>query len=284
MSHKAVKDIIIRAILEPGFKQRLFNQPDLALQGMDLTAEEIARFKELTPEALDTMVGGVVAHRLLPIRVSRRVLVSPAWIDPPVSPGDILIRLDQDLTGVIVDGRGLPQTKDLVFGSGTHPTTQLALKVLENIPNLGDQVLDLGTGSGVLAIAAAKLGASNVLALDLDEFAVKVARHNVEVNLVKDIVRVEQGSIDWLFQNVSQPGFDLMIVNITALAVITLLQERLVKALSPHGAMILGGFTENEVSKIVEIQEMVGLVTVEIKKQDQWVAMTAQRCRPEIGA
>lgn len=277
MSQEAVKKIILRAILDPEFKQRLLNLSDLALQGMDLTVEEIARLKKLTPEAFDTMVGGVVAHQLLPIRVSPRVLVSPEWINPPVSSSDILIRLDQGLTGVIVDGLGLPQSKGLVFGSGTHPTTQLALKVLEDYLKSGDRVLDLGTGSGILAIAAAKLGAGNVLALDLDEDAVRFARHNVEVNAVQDIVRVEGGSIDWLFQTDSQPSYDLIIVNITALTVINLLQDGLVKALSSNGTMIFGGFYDNEVSKIEEIQKMVALKTVEISKQDAWVAMIAQR-------
>ena len=173
MSQETVIDIIIRAILEPKFKHCLFSQPDLALQGMGLTAEEIASLKKLAPEDLDTMVGGVVAHQLLPIRVSQRVLVSPLGINPPVSSGDILIHIDQGLTGVIVDGQGLPQTKGWAFGSGIHPSTQLALQVLEDYLEPGDHVLDLGAGSGILGIVAAKLGASSVLALDLDEFAVE---------------------------------------------------------------------------------------------------------------
>jgi ribosomal protein L11 methyltransferase len=212
------------------------------------------------------------------------VLVSPEWINPPISPGDVLIRLDQGLTGAIVDGHGLPQTKGWAFGSGIHPSTQLALQILEDFINHGDHVLDLGTGSGILGIAAAQMGAGNVLALDVDDFAVKFARQNVKINAVEHIMRVEQGSIDWLLETSLEPCFDLIIVNITALTVIELLQGGLVTALNPNGMLIFGGFSEKEIIKIEEVQRLIGLKTAEIRKQYQWAAIIAQLNNPDTGA
>jgi ribosomal protein L11 methyltransferase len=92
-----------------------------------------------------------------PVRVGRRLLIKPAWLDAPVKPGDVLVELDPGMA----------------FGTGTHPSTQLCLAALEDLAQPAQRVLDLGCGSGILAIAAAKLGATDVLALDTDPVAVR---------------------------------------------------------------------------------------------------------------
>lgn len=101
-----------------------------------------------------------------PVRVGRRLLIQPRWLPPAPQPGDIVIALDPGMA----------------FGTGTHPTTQLCLEALEDLMQPGLIVLDLGCGSGILAIAAAKLGAARVLALDSDPLAARIAAENAAAN------------------------------------------------------------------------------------------------------
>ncbi len=112
-------------------------------------------------------------------RIGKRIVIVPSWLAYTAQPDDVLIHLDPGMA----------------FGTGLHVTTRLCLRLLEHYVQPGIQMLDLGTGSGILAITAAKLGAASVLALDNDPIAVSIARDNVARNLVHPIIRVEQGSL-----------------------------------------------------------------------------------------
>src|SRR5919199_4757237 len=114
-------------------------------------------------------------------RVGRRSVVVPSWrqADYIAEPGDIPLLLDPGMA----------------FGTGLHPTTRLCLRAAEELVQPGQRVLDLGAGSGILAIAAAKLGAGRVEAVEIDPVAAKVCRENVELNSVADIVSVHEGSL-----------------------------------------------------------------------------------------
>ncbi|MCC6906181.1 MAG: 50S ribosomal protein L11 methyltransferase, partial [Anaerolineae bacterium] len=114
-----------------------------------------------------------------PIRIGERILIKPAWIEVETGPDDIVLEMDPGMA----------------FGTGTHPTTQLCLQACEWFVRPGMTVGDVGSGSGVLAIAAAKLGASHVLACDNDEVAVRVAQENAERNGVSDRVTVQHSSL-----------------------------------------------------------------------------------------
>ena len=114
------------------------------------------------------------------LHLGRRTVVVPRWQEYVPQPDEIVVTLDPGMA----------------FGTGTHPTTRLCLAALEDAILPGMRVLDLGTGTGVLAIAAAKQGAASVLALDIDELAVDAARENVAANGVQDIVHIESGSLD----------------------------------------------------------------------------------------
>jgi ribosomal protein L11 methyltransferase len=113
------------------------------------------------------------------LRVGRRLVIKPTWRDYDRLPDDLVIELDPGMA----------------FGSGLHPTTRLCLEALEDYLQPGTRVLDVGTGSGILAIAAARLGASQVLALDSDPLAVRVADENVVLNGVESVVRIEVGTV-----------------------------------------------------------------------------------------
>jgi ribosomal protein L11 methyltransferase len=113
------------------------------------------------------------------LRVGRRLVIKPTWRDYDPLPDDLIIKLDPGMA----------------FGSGLHPTTRLCLEAMEGFLRPGSGVLDVGTGSGILAVAAARLGASHVLALDTDPLAVRVARENVALNQVEPVVQVEVGTV-----------------------------------------------------------------------------------------
>ena len=115
-----------------------------------------------------------------PLRIGERLLIRPLWIAVELEPNDIEISLDPGMA----------------FGTGTHPTTQLCLEALERLIEPAQDVLDLGSGSGILSIAAAKLGARRVLALDIDPIAVYTTADNARANGVADRVIAEQGSLE----------------------------------------------------------------------------------------
>ena len=137
-----------------------------------------------------------------PLRVGRRLLVRPAWLEHPAGAEDVEIVLDPGMA----------------FGTGTHPSTQLCLRALEEHLRPGDEALDLGCGSGILAIAAARLGAAGVLALDNDPVAVTAARQNVALNPSVSTVCVQEGSLSHLRDRALR--FDLMVVNILAKVIV----------------------------------------------------------------
>lgn len=197
-----------------------------------------------------------------PIRVGRRLVVVPAWLDPPLKPDDVPLRLDPGMA----------------FGTGTHPTTQLCLAAVEAYLCPGQRMLDLGTGSGILSIAAAKLAAGPILALDIDAEAVRVARENCAANGVEDQVRVETGSVDEvLASQFGQVEYPLVVANILSSVLIRLFAEGLARLVAPGGSLILSGILEPQVAGIREAGEAQGLQFVAQEQREEWVALVARR-------
>ena len=150
-----------------------------------------------------------------PLRVGRRLLIRPLWIDVEIAPDDIEIALDPGMA----------------FGTGTHPTTQLCLEALERLVEPSQDVLDLGCGSGILAIAAAKLGAGKTLALDIDPIAVEATMANARMNGVGDRIIAERGSLDSVLGGARR--FDIVIVNILARVILEMTERRLGEIVRP---------------------------------------------------
>lgn len=202
------------------------------------------------------------------LRVGRRLVIKPSWQEYKPGPDEIVVALDPGMA----------------FGTGLHPTTRMCLQALEEHLKPGAKVLDLGTGSGLLAIAAAKLGAGSVLALDNDPLAVRAAQANVQANGVQNIVTVELGSLDR-----ATGGFDLVLVNILARVIIELVGQGLVNRVGLSGLIILAGLIEEQEAEVAAALREHGIAIVERRQEKDWVALvgrgefrscTAFSCRP----
>ena len=163
----------------------------------------------------------------------------------------------------------------MAFGTGLHPSTRLCLVALEKHLTPGMKVLDVGTGSGILAIAAARLGAGPVLALDIDLIAVKAARANVAANKVEHVVSVEPGS--WPTSEPHAQAFDIVLVNILAETIIELLNEGVVHCLKKDGLIVVSGLIESQETMVMEALGAQGVDIVERLHEKDWVALVGRR-------
>ncbi|KON86990.1 ribosomal protein L11 methyltransferase [Sporosarcina globispora] len=192
-----------------------------------------------------------------PVKISERFTIVPTWEDyTPVSSDELIIELDPGMA----------------FGTGTHPTTVMCIQALERTVKQGDKVVDVGTGSGVLSIAAAMLGAEKVKALDLDEVAVNSAKLNIKLNKVQDIVEVSQGN---LLDGVSQ-GADVVVANILA-EVILRFTDDVASVVRAGGYFIASGIIQQKKQEVRDAISAAGFEIEETVQMEDWVAIVARR-------
>ncbi|MFK7693488.1 50S ribosomal protein L11 methyltransferase [Paenibacillus sp. HJGM_3] len=205
-----------------------------------------------------------------PLRISDRLTIKPTWEEyTPEHPDELILELDPGMA----------------FGTGTHPTTSLCLRTLELTIRPGVDVIDVGTGSGVLAIAAAKLGANRVLALDLDPVAVSSARENVKLNDLDNRITVAESDLLGVLrdENLAREGrlgvklpVELVVANILA-EIILLFVSDVYEALQPGGTYIASGIYKNKEEAVEEGLLAAGF-TIEAKHRDQdWIAFVAKK-------
>jgi len=185
-----------------------------------------------------------------PMRVGRHLVVTPPWEDAALAPGEIPLVIDPGMA----------------FGTGSHPTTQLCLVALEDSVGPGRAVADIGTGSGILAIAAAKLGAARVAASDIDPLAVRIARENAEVNgFTLDITEALPGG-----------AFDVVVANILADVIIGMGPE-LWGLTRPGGTLIASGIIDTRGGDVRRELESLGFHALDVRHQGEWVALLFTR-------
>jgi ribosomal protein L11 methyltransferase len=200
-----------------------------------------------------------------PVAISDRITIKPTWEDYESKPGEIVIDLDPGMA----------------FGTGTHATTALCLQTLEQFIQPGMDVIDIGTGSGILAVGAIKLGAQHVLALDLDPIAVSSATENVRLNHIEQQVTImESDLLQVLKQNgdsseigVSLP-VDLIVANILA-DIILLFIEDVYEALMPGGIYIASGIIGKKAAEVERALEEAGFHVARTNRDQDWVAIAA---------
>lgn len=194
-----------------------------------------------------------------PQRIGRRLLLGPTWEAFSSGPDDVVLRLDPGNA----------------FGTGLHPTTRLALQLLEGTPLVGVRLLDVGAGSGVLAIAGALLGAGEVLALDTSADAVRVTAENARVNGQAERITVREGSADLVRQE-ANPQFDVVVANIVAKVLIQLAED-LTAAVAPEGQLLLSGIIEPAELELMVTFATFGFLPVERLAEADWRALRLQR-------
>jgi len=192
-----------------------------------------------------------------PVQVTSRFWVKPPWSKVRLKRGQISIDI----------------TPGMAFGTGTHASTQLCIQALgERIKKKGLSVLDVGTGSGILSIVAAKLGAKEVRGIDNDGVAVENARENVELNYVSDIVKIRKGRIGDL-----QKKFDLVIANIDFKS-LTRIRKLLLNHLKNQGILILSGILEGEKERLCEHYLGTGLLRcIKDTQEGEWACLTFRK-------
>lgn len=189
------------------------------------------------------------------LQVSERIVVVPAWRRFRARAGQVVLRLDPGMA----------------FGTGLHPTTQLCLQALERYLQPGMRILDLGTGSGILAIAAARLGGGPILALDKDPVAVAAAERNVRRNRLAGRVRVKEGTL-----GPDMGPFDLILANLLAGTLLELAGP-LAAALAPQGIVMGSGVLVEQAGEVAAALAGAGLALLEQPRQGDWVALIARR-------
>ena len=185
-------------------------------------------------------------------KIGARTVIKPTWEEYEAKAGEIVVELDPGAA----------------FGTGQHATTSLCIRALEELVRPGMTVFDVGTGSGVLAIVAAKLGAKRVEAVDFDPVAVRVARENVRQNGAEDIVRTERSD---LLKNVAGEA-DLIIANIIADIIVRLFGE-VKESLAAGGTMLLSGIIEDRLADVVEAAGRYGFSVEKIEREKGWAAV-----------
>lgn len=192
-----------------------------------------------------------------PVRVSERIFITPTWEEyDPISPDELVIELDPGMA----------------FGTGTHPTTVLCLQAIEAYLQPGMTLFDVGCGTGVLSIAAAKLGANEVIALDLDEMAVEIARINVKLNGVSDRVSVRRGN---LLEGMEEKA-DMIAANLLADLIIRFAKDAFTH-IHDHGYFISSGIIQAKETAVREALEEAGFRLLEVRRMEDWVALIAQK-------
>ena len=187
------------------------------------------------------------------IRITDRIVIKPTFKEYKAKPNEIVLTIDPKMS----------------FGTGEHQTTKLMLKQLEQIVKPGMKVLDVGSGTGILSIAAIKFGAANAVAIDSDEICFENCKENCIQNDVENSIEVMTGEIE----NVQGRDFDLILANIQK-NILMDIAEKIRQRLKQNGTVILSGLLVSDQKEIEKKYHSLGFKTVQFEQMDEWIAIT----------
>ena len=194
-----------------------------------------------------------------PERITDRIVIKPTWRDFDPEPDDIILEIDPGMA----------------FGTGTHPTTSSCIKMIEQYLKPGGTMLDIGTGSGILMVAAARLGAGKTCGVDTDEVAVEIAGKNLLLNNVSlDKYTLYAGDL----VDCIKDRFDVVVANILSEVIVRLLDD-IHTVMADNAVLICSGIIERNKSRVVEKMAAVGLEVMDTLLKDGWVTLAARASR-----
>ncbi|NLK44230.1 MAG: 50S ribosomal protein L11 methyltransferase [Tissierellia bacterium] len=216
--------------------------------------------KEAQPEVTVTMVDDEDFAQnwkkyYKPTKIGERIVIKPTWEAYTPEEGDILVELDPGMA----------------FGTGTHETTILCTEALERYVKQGDIVYDIGCGSGILSIVAAKLGAEKVVGVDLDEVCIKVSNENIIINQVEDIIEVKKGNL----LDVVEGKANIIVSNIIAEIIVEMIGD-LKSHLEDKGIFITSGIIEEKIPMVEKALLENGFKILETKQKNEWALILAK--------
>lgn len=191
-----------------------------------------------------------------PTRVGARVVIKPVWEEYNLKSHELLVELDPGMA----------------FGTGTHETTRMCIQALERYVDENTRVFDIGTGSGILAIAAAKLGVKEVIGGDLDPIAVTAAKENVAQNNLSDNIKIFKGDL----MEVVEGKADVIVANIIA-DVIMFLTPQLRNYINENGIFISSGIIKEKKDEVVKVLIENGFEPIEVNNQGEWICIVAKK-------
>ena len=192
-----------------------------------------------------------------PQRIGQRLVVKPTWETFEAAPDDVVIELDPGMA----------------FGTGTHATTRMCLEWLEQLVRGGERVLDVGTGSGLLSVAAARLGAREVLAVDNDPIATRTAAENVVLNQVAERVRVDDSALTAAVP--AGARYDIVVANIVADAILAL-APAIIGLLEEGACFVASGIIRERVDGVRGALEALGFAHQEWREDGEWASVSAR--------
>ena len=192
------------------------------------------------------------------LHIGKNIVIRPTWREYEPKPTDVVIRLDPGMA----------------FGTGHHPTTRMCLELLEELLTPGMDVIDLGCGSGILSMAASKLGARSVFGLEIDSVAVGVAKQNIRDNGGAQNIRIAQGTLP--HQDAKPDSFDIAVANISA-KIVSEAIPHLVTTIRPNGKFIASGILVENKKVVEDALKAAGWTVDQLCVDTDWVALVASK-------
>lgn len=201
-----------------------------------------------------------------PLRIGKNILIMPAWMDPKPDEKRLVIRINPAMA----------------FGTGTHPTTQLCLQLLERHFAGSGEVIDVGCGSGILSIAALQMGAAHVVAVDVDGQSVISTLENAAINHIQpERLEVGKGSVEAIRSGqFSIQKAPLVMVNILATIILRLFEQNLGELVAEDGILLLSGILEHQQTDILTAAQSAGFTLIDCITESDWVSLALKKTEP----
>ena len=240
---------------KPSEIQKIFTKAKEELKEEGFTDEELGEWTISVKKIINQDWSQKWKEHWKPTQASEHVIICPSWEECERKKDDILITLDPGSA----------------FGTGTHATTQLCIQAIEKYLKKGDEVADIGTGSGILAITAIKFGAQHAVAIDNDPLVIDVAKDNAQMNCVYNKIDFMHATADMLTEQ-----YDFVCANILHNVLAEIMGD-LKNIMKPSGYMVLSGILSEKKPVVLEAIEKHSLKLVETMQQEQWVALVVQK-------